>query len=111
MTARQGKDYGPVQLATFLGLEPWQFSRARAAGLIPDSDRPRSRWSAAVAIALWARIGEIVQAVGAIPDIGATRTTEILSARLTLTVTPPCATSRRRPAVVPGPRALPSENL
>ncbi len=81
MTARQRKDYGPVQLATFLGLEPWQFSRARAAGLIPDSDRPRSRWSAAVAIALWARIGEIVQAVGAIPDIGATRAAEILSAR------------------------------
>ncbi len=81
------KDYGPVQLATFLGLEPWQFSRAREAGLIPGPDRPRNRWSAEVAQAARARIGEIVLAVGAIPDLGATRAAEILSARLAVIVT------------------------
>src|SRR5260370_13454214 len=101
MTARQGKDYGPVQLATSLGVEPWQFSRARAAGLIPDSDRPRGRWSAAVAIALWARIGEIVQAVGAIPDIGATRAAEILSARLGVIVTPAGVAELSRRGLLP----------
>ncbi len=81
------RDYGPIQLATFLGLEPWQFCRARQDGLIPGPDRPRDRWSAEVAQAALARIGEIVRAVGAIPDLGATRAAEILSARLAVIVT------------------------
>lgn len=42
------RDYGPIQLATFLGLEPWQLTRARQNGLIPGPDRPvaagHSRW-------------------------------------------------------------------
>jgi hypothetical protein len=38
-------DYGPVQLAALLGLEVWQFTRGRQAGLIPGPDRPRDRWS------------------------------------------------------------------
>jgi hypothetical protein len=81
------KDYGPVQLATFLGLEPWQFSRACAAALIPALDRPRSRWSGEAACAALTRIGDIVLAVGAIPDLGAVRAAEILSARLRVIVT------------------------
>jgi hypothetical protein len=85
VTAR--KDYGPVQLANFLGLEPWQFSRAREAALIPAPDRPRSRWSGEAAQAALARIGGIVLAVGAIPDLGAARAAEILSARLGVIVT------------------------
>jgi hypothetical protein len=64
------KDYGPVQLATFLGLEPWQFSRARQAELIPGPDRPRGRWSEQIAQDARDRIGVIVLAVGAIPDLG-----------------------------------------
>lgn len=59
--------YGPVQLATYLGLEPWQFSRAREAGLIGGPDRARGRWSQQAAAAALERIGEIVLAVGAIP--------------------------------------------
>ena len=41
--------YGPVQLAVVLGLERWQFDRARQGGLIGSPDqardggRPRSR--------------------------------------------------------------------
>ncbi len=81
------KDYGPGQLATFLGLEPWQFSRARQAGLIPGPGRPRDRWSEEAAGTALARIGEIVRAVGAIPDLGATRAAEILSARLGVIIT------------------------
>ncbi len=69
-------------IASFLGLETWQFSRAREAGLIPAPDRPRDRWSGEVAPAALARIGEIVRAVCAIPDLGAVRAAEILSARL-----------------------------
>jgi hypothetical protein len=86
MTSRR-KDYGPVQLATFLGLERWQFSRARTDGLIPCPDRPRARWSADVADAALARIDEIRQAVGFIPDVGAARAAEVLSARLGAVVT------------------------
>ena len=88
MTARQARDYGPVQLQVFLGLEQWQFSRARADGLIADPDLPRGRWSADLALAAWARLGDIVAAVGVIPDVGARRAAEILSARLGMIVTP-----------------------
>ena len=82
------RDYGPVQLATFLGLEPWQLARAREADLIPGPDRSRGRWSAEIAAAARDRIGQIVAAAGAIPDLGATRAAEILSARLGVIVTP-----------------------
>lgn len=77
MTAR--RDYGPVQLATYLGLEQWQFSRARRAGLIPARDRARGRWSAVVADDALARIDQIRAAVGSVPDLGAVRAAEVLS--------------------------------
>ena len=58
--ARQARaDYGPVQLAVFLGLEQWQFARARQAGLIGAPDLARGRWSAAAAAAALARAGQI----------------------------------------------------
>jgi len=86
MTSRRN-DYGLVQLATFLGLELWQFARARQAGLIPGPDRPRNRWSAQAADAALARIQEIRQAAGSVPDVGAVRAAEVLSARLGAVVT------------------------
>jgi hypothetical protein len=88
-------------IATFLGLEPWQFSRARTAGLIPAPGCPRGRWSAEVAYAALARIGEIVLAVGAIPDIGATRAAEILSARLGVIVSPAGVAELSRRGLLP----------
>ena len=96
MTAR--RDYGPIQLATFLGLAQWQLAtflglaqwqldRAFAAGLIPGPDTPRGRWPAAVADAALARIDQIRAAAGSVPDLGATRAAELLTWRLGLTVT------------------------
>jgi hypothetical protein len=79
--------YGPVQLAVFLGLEPWQFARARQGGLIGAPDRTRGRWSEQAAAGARARIGDIVAAAGQIPDLGAWRAAEILSARLGVIVT------------------------
>jgi hypothetical protein len=86
MTGRRN-GYGPVQLTALLGLEVWQFARARQAGLIPCPDRPRNRWSAQVADAALARAGEIRQAAGSVPDLGAVRAAEVLSARLGAVVT------------------------
>ena len=81
------RDYGPVQLADHLGLARWQLDRALAAGLIPGPDRPRGRWSAAVAAATLAGIGAICAAAGSVPDLGAVRAAEVLSGRLGLAVT------------------------
>jgi hypothetical protein len=85
VTAR--RYYGPVQLATYLGLEQWQFSRAREAGVIPGPDRPRGRWSAEVADAALARTDQIRAAAGSVPDLGAVRAAEVLSVRLGAVVT------------------------
>ena len=49
--------FGPVQLATYLGLEQWQLERAVSDGLIPGPDRSRGRWSAPIADAALAGIG------------------------------------------------------
>jgi len=86
MTGRRN-GYGRVQLAARLGLEVWQFSRARQAGLIPCPDRPRNRWSVQAADAALAHIEEIRQAAGSVPDVGAVRAAEVLSARLGAVVT------------------------
>ena len=80
MTAR--RDYGPVQLAVFLGLGQWQLDRALDAGLIPAPDTPRRRWSAAVAAAALASVDHIRAAVGSIPDLGAVRAAELLTGQL-----------------------------
>jgi hypothetical protein len=71
------------------------------ADLIPAPDRSRGRWSAAVAAAALARIGEIVLAVGAIPDVGATRAAEILSVRPGVIVTPAGVTEPNRRGLIP----------
>ena len=80
MTAR--RDYGPVQLAVFLGLGQWQLDRALDAGLIPAPDTPRRRWSAAIAAAALASVDQIRAAVGSIPDLGAVRAAELLTGQL-----------------------------
>jgi hypothetical protein len=85
VTAR--RDYGPIQLATFLGLARWQLDRALNAGLIPRPDTPRGQWSAAVASDALARIEEIRAAAGSIPDLGAVRAAQVLTERLGVDVT------------------------
>lgn len=84
---REHREFGQVQLAEYLGLTEWQFSRARGSGDIPPADRPRGRWSGAVADAVVARIGDIQAAAGSVPDLGAVRAAEVLSARLGMVVT------------------------
>ena len=79
--------YGPVQLAAYLGLERWQLSRARQAGLVGGPDLARGRWSAAAADAALARAGQIRQAAGSVPDLGAVRAAAVLSERLGVPVT------------------------
>ena len=81
------RDYGPIQLAVFLGLAQWQLDRALGAGLIPRPDTSRGRWSAAAAEAAITRIEEIRAEVGGIPDLGAVRTAGLLSERLGVEVT------------------------
>ena len=79
--------FGPVQLATYLGLEQWQLGRAVAEGLIPRPDRSRGRWSAKLADTALARIDGIRAAAGSIPDLGAVRAAGVLSRRLGVEVT------------------------
>jgi hypothetical protein len=81
------RDYGPIQLATFLGLAQWQLDRAMTAGLIPGPDTPRGRWSSAVADVTLARIEDIRAAAGSVPNLGAVRAAELLTGRLGVEVT------------------------
>jgi hypothetical protein len=57
-TAR--RDYGPVQLAEYLGAP--SISNARYFGLLPEPDRARGRWSAKLADEIHARWPEIAAA-------------------------------------------------
>src|SRR5438034_7669989 len=103
MTAvqRGRADYGPVQLAVFLGLERWQFARARQAGLIGGPDRARGRWSAAAAAAALGRAGQIRAAAGLVPDLGAVRAAGVLSGRLGVAVTADGVEELARRGLVP----------
>jgi hypothetical protein len=61
-------DYGPHQLAGFLGTYRSTIERARHFGLIPGPDMPRGRWSAAVAddlLGRWAEIEAATECIGA----------------------------------------------
>lgn len=83
-TAR--RDYGPVQVLDRLGLEVWQFERARRAGLIPAADPSTGRWPAVVVEAIAADMDRIRAAVGAYPDVGAIRAAQILTDRFGIEV-------------------------
>jgi hypothetical protein len=62
------RDYGPRQLADYLGAFYGQVDRARDFGLLPEPDRARGRWSAAAAEEIrgrWAEIAAAVECIGA----------------------------------------------
>jgi hypothetical protein len=80
------KEYGPVQLAGFLGLGRWQLDRALTGGLIPGPGTRSGKWPAAVAREAAARLRDIRAAVGGIPDLGAVRAAEVLAERLGIPV-------------------------
>ncbi|MFF0205982.1 hypothetical protein [Streptomyces sp. NPDC005017] len=57
------RDFGPHQLARWLGLEPRQFRRAQARGLIPPPDIDEERWSLTLAKTLPDRLEDIAAAL------------------------------------------------
>lgn len=59
------RDFGPHQLADWLGLEPKQLRRAQARGLIPPPDIDDERWSLVLAKTLPDRLEDIRDALGA----------------------------------------------
>lgn len=82
MTARPKArpDYGPHQLADYLGTFHGTVDRARHFGLLPEPDRARGRWSAAAADEIYRRWPEIkaaAECVGA-PGLKARGWTEAM---------------------------------
>jgi hypothetical protein len=95
------RQYGPVQLAEFLGLERWQLDRALTDSLIPSPDTRSGKWSSAVAQEAAARLKDIRAAVGSIPDLGAMRAAEILTGRLGTPVTSDAVAELGRRGLIP----------
>ena len=84
---RRLRDYGPMQAAQRLQLEPFQIERAVAAGLVPAPNPRTGRWLAAVIDGVAGRTDAIVAAVGTVPHLGAVRAAEVLTQRLGVEVT------------------------
>jgi hypothetical protein len=93
--------YGSCQVAALLGLEPWQLGRLCAAGQVPAADLPGDRWSAAAATGLLPRVAELRAAAGTMPDLGACRAAEVLTARLGTEVTADGVEELARRGLVP----------
>ncbi|MET9759937.1 hypothetical protein ABZ016_12890 [Streptomyces sp. NPDC006372] len=100
-TASTLKTYGPLQFPDRAGLTLWQFARAQRLGLIPTPDAVGDRWSAAAFDAAVARFDAIRQAVGTMPDVGATRAEEHLAERFNMTVYPGTAAELARRGHLP----------
>lgn len=88
MPGKPLNSYGPLQLGDRLGLARFQVARARDAGLIPAPDRADGRWSAPIVERLAGRVEEIREAVGSVPDLGASRAAAYLTEKLGDEVTP-----------------------
>jgi hypothetical protein len=74
------RDFGPRQLAGYLGAFYGKVDRARDFGLLPEPDRARGRWSAAAAgeiRARWPEIAAAVECIGA-PGLKARGWTEAM---------------------------------
>jgi hypothetical protein len=95
------REYGPAQLAEFLGLGRWQLDRALTDGLIPGPDTRNGKWSSAVAQHAAARLTDIRAAVGTIPDLGAIRAADILTQRLGTPVTSDGVTELAHRGLIP----------
>lgn len=79
-------DYGPIQLARHLGLSRGQFDRACRWEIVPAPDRDGRRWSPE-AIAGLDRDRLLAQ-VGHLPDVGAVRAAEEITAATGIQVQP-----------------------
>lgn len=80
--------YGPQQLRDLLGLAEFQWERARQAGIIPAPDCRGSKWSGPLARTMYEHRVGIRRYAGSVPDLGAERAAELLSARLSFKVEP-----------------------
>ncbi|WP_052849701.1 hypothetical protein [Streptomyces avicenniae] len=80
------RDFGPVQLAKWLGLAAWQVAYARERGLVPPPDVTGGRWSEALAKTLPERADEIREAVGDRPGLGSVNAAAHLAAHSGLAV-------------------------
>ncbi len=100
-TGRQLKDFGPVQFPERLGMPLWAFERALRAGLIPPADPTTGRWPAGVVAAALAEVDRIRAEVGTLPDMGAARAADTLSARFGVDVDPDVLLELDRMGVVP----------
>lgn len=94
--SRQLTAFGPQQLPNWLGIPRWQCDRAVRLGLIPGPDRASGRWSRALADTIRERLDHVVETTGSVPDMGATRAAEHLTARLGIEVTPDAVTELAR---------------
>lgn len=79
-TTAAARDFGPIQLARYLGLQDWQFRTARERGLLPAADLG-NRWSAAAAEVAAGKVAEIIALFGDHPPIGANRSAARLAQR------------------------------
>ncbi len=70
MSGAARRDYGPRQLAEYLGAFYGQVDRARFFGLLPEPDQDGRRWSSAAAEQIRARWPEIAAAVECIGSPG-----------------------------------------
>src|SRR5262249_53896854 len=95
------REYGPVQLAGFLGLGRWPLGPAPTAGLIQGPDTRNGKWSPAIARDAAARLKDIRAAAGSIPDLGAVRAAEVLTGRLGTPVTSDGVTELARRGMIP----------
>jgi hypothetical protein len=101
VTRAAPKDYGPVQFPDRLGLPLWAFERALRDGLIPPADPVSGRWPVSVVDAALARVDQIQAATGTLPDVGAGRAAEVLSARFGTDVDPDILLELDRMGAIP----------
>jgi hypothetical protein len=66
-------DFGPYQMADHLGAYHGQVDRARELGLLPEPDVGGKRWSAAAVAQIRGRWPQILAAIEAARELGATR--------------------------------------
>ncbi|MGW4954559.1 hypothetical protein [Streptomyces parvulus] len=92
--------YGPRQFPDALGLTEWEFERAQRIGAVPSPD-VAGRWSEDALTATAARMSEIREQIGTMPDVGARRAEEHLSQRFGITVVPGTAAELSRRGHLP----------
>lgn len=81
------REFGPIQLARWLGLDNDQLRRALHRGLIPAPDIDGRRWSKDVAEALPERAAEVLDRIGDHPGLGSQKAAERVAERTGLPLT------------------------